>query len=171
MSVVIRTLAYATLFVGFLVIYLPARILALSGATAPAPGGAAQIAGIIVGGLGAALTFACVASFIRMGKGTPAPFDAPRRLVIRGPYRYVRNPMYIGAGTILAGIAIYFESPAVVLYAIVFLLLFHLFVVFWEEPTLRRKFGTDYIAYCHRVGRWWPGPHTTARYSNSSSQS
>lgn len=171
MSVVIRTLAYATLFVGFLIIYLPARILAWTGATPPAAIGATQIAAIIVGGCGAALTFACVASFIRMGKGTPAPFDAPRRLVIRGPYRFVRNPMYIGAGTILAGIAIYFESPAVILYALAFLLAFHLFVVFWEEPTLRRKFGADYIGYCHRVGRWWPGPHTTARYSNSSSRS
>lgn len=170
MSVIIRTLAYATLYIGFLIVYLPSRILAMTGARLPAAWTGAQIAGIVVGALGVALTFSCVYGFIRMGKGTPAPFDAPRQLVIRGPYRIVRNPMYIGAATILAGIAIFYESPAMVIYAVLFVLAFHLFVVFWEEPTLRRKFGPDYIAYCHRVGRWWPALHTLARYSNSSSQ-
>lgn len=170
MSVVIRTLAYAILFIGFLIVYLPNRILAGTGTTAPLAYHGPQITGMIVGGLGVALTFSCVVSFIRMGKGTPAPFDAPRQLVIRGPYRIVRNPMYIGAATILAGVAIFFESPAVVIYAVGFLLVFHLFVVLYEEPVLRRKFGPDYIAYCHRVGRWWPALHTLTRYSNSSSQ-
>ncbi|HLJ76914.1 MAG TPA: isoprenylcysteine carboxylmethyltransferase family protein [Acidobacteriaceae bacterium] len=171
MSVVIRTLAYATVFIGFLIIYLPSRILGWTGTTMPLEYHGPQITGMVVGLLGVALTFSCVISFIRMGRGTPAPFDAPRQLVIRGPYRFVRNPMYIGAALILAGVAIFYESPAIVIYAVAFLLLFHLFVVFYEEPTLRRKFGPDYIAYCHRVGRWWPALHTMTRYSNSSSHS
>ena len=170
MSVVIRTLAYATVFIGFLVVYLPSCIMGWTGTTTPVEIHGPQITGIVVGALGVALTLACVVSFIRMGRGTPAPFDAPRQLVIRGPYRVVRNPMYIGAATILAGIAIFYESLAVVIYAVGFLLVFHLFVVFYEEPTLRRKFGPDYIAYSHRVGRWWPALHMLTRYSNSSSQ-
>lgn len=170
MSVVIRTLAYATVFIGFLIVYLPSRIMGWTGTTMPLEIHGPQITGMVVGALGVALTLACVFSFIRMGRGTPAPFDAPRQLVIRGPYRVVRNPMYIGAAIILAGIAIFYESLAIVIYAVGFLLVFHLFVVFYEEPTLRRKFGPDYIAYSHRVGRWWPALHTLTRYSNSSSQ-
>lgn len=171
MSVPVRTLVYATVFIGFLIVYLPARIMGWTGTTMPPAYHGPQITGMVVGGLGIALTLSCVVSFIRMGRGTPAPFDAPRQLVIRGPYRIVRNPMYIGAATILAGVAIFYESPAIVIYAVAFLLLFHLLVVFYEEPVLRRKFGPDYIAYCHRVGRWWPALHTLTRYSNSSSES
>lgn len=169
MSLVIRTFAYATLFVGFLIIYLPSRILGWAGTITPGDYNGPQIAGIVVGAVGVGLMFSCVFTFIRLGRGTPAPFDAPRRLVIRGPYRVVRNPMYIGAATVLAGVAIFFESPEIVIYAALFLLFFHLFVVFYEEPRLRRRFGPDYVAYCHRVGRWWPAVHTLTRYSNSSS--
>lgn len=171
MSVVIRTLVYAVFFIGLLIVYLPGRIMGWTGTTMPLEVHGPQITGMVVGAVGVALTFWCVFGFIRMGRGTPAPFDAPRQLVIRGPYRFVRNPMYIGAATILAGVAIFYESSAIVIYAVAFLLVFHLFVVFYEEPVLRRKFGPDYIAYCHRVGRWWPALHTLTRYSNSSSQS
>ena len=90
------------------------------------------------------------------GKGTPAPFDPPRRLVVRGPYRFVRNPMYLGAGLALTGAALFYQSIPMAGYAGAFLLITHFFVILYEEPTLRRTFETDYAAYCRQTGRWWP---------------
>ena len=95
-------------------------------------------------------------TFAFIGKGTPAPFDAPRRHVIRGPYRFVRNPMYIGAGITLAGAALFYQSLSILIYAGLFFLATHLFVVLYEEPTLRQTFGSKYEAYCRQVRRWWP---------------
>ena len=71
--------------------------------------------------------------------------------MVRGPYRFVRNPMYIGAGMTLAGAALYCESVSIFIYAALFFLITHLFVVLYEEPTLRRTFGDEYEAYCSRV--------------------
>ena len=95
-------------------------------------------------------------TFVFIEKGTPAPFDPPRKLVIRGPYRFVRNPMYIGAGMTLAGAALYYESLSIFIYACLFFLITHLFVVFYEEPNLRQTFGDEYEAYFRRVSRWLP---------------
>jgi len=156
MFLVVRTLVYASLFVGFLLIYLPARVLARSGIHRPAVVGAWQMVGWVIGTLGALLALACVASFIRFGRGTPAPFDAPRQLVVRGPYRFVRNPMYTGAALVLGGAALFYDSIDLLIYGGAFIAFFHLFVIFYEEPTLRRKFGAEYEAYCHSVRRWWP---------------
>jgi len=157
MFVIFRTLVYATLFIGFVLIYLPSRFLAWSGILRPAVLDSPQIVGMIVGSIGAVIALSCVFTFATLGKGTPAPFDPPRRLVIRGPYRFVRNPMYLGAALALAGAAIFFESAPLLLYLAIFLLVTHLFVLFYEEPTLRRTFGPEYEAYCHRVKRWLPG--------------
>ena len=74
----------------------------------------------------------------------------------QGPYRFVRNPMYIGAGVALASAALFYESLPLLGYTCVFFLITHLFVMFYEEPTLRRTFGQDYESVCHKVGRWWP---------------
>lgn len=163
MALVLRTLVYATLFIGFLLVYLPARVLERTGIHRPASYGLAQISGAVVCALGMALALWCVGAFIRIGKGTPAPFDAPRRLVIRGPYQFVRNPMYLGGGLALAGAALFYRSPWLLAYAAAFLLVFHLFVVFYEEPTLARKFGADYEEYRRRVHRWWPRRATARR--------
>src|SRR5204863_672998 len=97
--------------------------------------------------IGTAIALWCVFTFVFIGKGTPAPFDPPRRLVIRGPYRFVRNPMYIGAGLALAGAAIFYESWPLLGYVGFFFLATHLFVVSYEEPALRRTFGQEYEAY------------------------
>lgn len=106
--------------------------------------------------LGGAIALWCILAFVTLGKGTPAPFDPPRRLVVRGPYRYVRNPMYIGAGLALAGAALFYRSPSLLGYAAGFLVAMHLLVVFYEEPTLTRLFGDDYSAYRASVRRWLP---------------
>ena len=97
---------------------------------------------------------ACSRSHL-LAKATPAPFDPPRRLVIRGPYRFVRNPMYIGAGTALSGTALFYQSWSLLVFTGLFLLATHLFVISYEEPTLRRTFGKEYEAYCVQVNRWW----------------
>lgn len=156
MFVLIRTITYATLFVGFVLIYLPARLLAWTGIVRPAAMDWPQIAGLLIGGVGAVVALSCVFAFAFIGKGTPAPFDPPRRLVVRGPYRFVRNPMYIGAALAVAGAALFYRSMALAAFVAGFLLVTHLFVLLYEEPTLRRLFGPDYESYCHRVHRWRP---------------
>ncbi len=156
MFVVFRAITYSTLFISFLLIYLPSRVLAWAGIVRPPQIAAPQNLGMIVGGIGAALALWCIFTFATIGKGTPAPFDPPRKLVILGPYCFVRNPMYIGAALALAGAALFYKSPLLLAYTTAFLLACHLFVLTYEEPTLRRTFGADYEAYCQRVTRWWP---------------
>ena len=89
----------------------------------------------------------CILTFAS-GAGRPFLFDPPRRLVVLGPYRFVRNPMYLGAAAALGGAALYYQSLALAAYAGVFLLLMTGFVVVYEEPTLRATFGGDYDQYC-----------------------
>jgi protein-S-isoprenylcysteine O-methyltransferase Ste14 len=156
MFVAFRTIVYATLFTGFLLIYLPTRVLSSTGIVRPAALGAPQVAGAIIGTAGVLLALWCISTFVWIGRGTPAPFDPPRRLVIRGPYRFVRNPMYIGAGLALGGAALFYESLPLLAYGGAFLLACHLFVLSYEEPTLKRTFGPEYETYCQRVSRWWP---------------
>jgi len=100
MFVLVRTLTYAALFIGLVLIYAPARVLSWSGIVRPAAIELPQVAGMVIGAVGAAVALWCIFTFAFIGRGTPAPFDPPRRLVIRGPYRFVRNPMYIGAGLV-----------------------------------------------------------------------
>ena len=157
MFVIVRAITYATLFIGLLLIYVPTRVLSWSGIVRPAVMEGPQITGMIIGSSGAVVALWCVFTFAWIGRGTPAPFDPPRRLVVRGPYRFVRNPMYIGAGLALAGAALFYESASLLAYGGIFLLAAHVFVVWYEEPTLRRIFGAEYEAYCRRVRRWWPG--------------
>lgn len=151
-----RAATYAALFIGLLLVFLPNRILSATGIIRPSTIGVWQIAGMLLGVSGAALALACILTFVFVGRGTPAPFDPPRRLVVKGPYRVVRNPMYLGAGFALAGAALFYQSIPLLGYAGLFLLITHLFVVVYEEPKLRQTFERDYDAYCRRTGRWWP---------------
>ena len=156
MFVLFRALVYGTLFVAFLLVFLPARVLAWSGLTRPATRGPVQLAGLVLGASGAALALWCILTFVISGRGTPAPFDPPRRLVVVGPYRLLRNPMYLGAGFALTGAALFYGSWALLGYCAAFILVMHLFVVVYEEPTLRATFGAPYTRYCGQVHRWWP---------------
>src|SRR5881275_283533 len=112
MFVLVRAVTYATLFIGFVLVYLPGRFLTWSGVVEPATTGAPQVAGMIMVTIGTVIALWCVFTFVFIGKGTPAPFDPPRKLVISGPYRFVRNPMYIGAGMTLLGEAAVFPRIA-----------------------------------------------------------
>lgn len=115
-------------------------------------------AGTALLALGAIVVLWCMWDFATVGRGTPAPFDPPRTLVKRGLYRWVRNPMYLGVLLVLGGEAILFASRALAEYASGAALGFHLFVLFYEERTLTRKFGADYAAYRRNVSRWIPRP-------------
>lgn len=156
MFVLARAGTYATLFVGLLLVFVPGRILIWSGFVRPTDLGLLEVAGIVVGTAGGALALWCIVAFALLGRGTPAPFDPPRKLVVEGPYRHVRNPMYIGAALALSGAAIFYRSLPLLGYIGVFLLGAHAFVVRYEEPTLARLFGDDYQAYRARVSRWLP---------------
>ena len=156
MAVLLRGLTYATLFVALFLVFVPQRILTASGIARPEHIGAIQVVGLLVLAVGTALVLWCVLTFALVGKGTPALFDPPRRLVIAGPYRHVRNPMYIGAATAMLGAALFYGSPALGLYAVVVLVVTHLLVRFYEEPHLRRVFGQPYEEYLHSVHRWIP---------------
>jgi protein-S-isoprenylcysteine O-methyltransferase Ste14 len=156
MFILARAAVYSTLFIGLVLVYLPATVLARAGIVRPDGIGLWEIGGFLLGAAGTALALACIVAFVFAGRGTPAPFDPPRRLVVKGPYRFVRNPMYIGAGLALAGAAIFYRSFFLLGYAAAFLLAVHLFIVVYEEPALRQRFETDYLAYCRRTGRWWP---------------
>src|SRR6266576_1221295 len=98
----------------------------------------------------------CVFDFASFGRGTPAPIDAPKKLVVRGLYRYTRNPMYVGVLTVILGWALLFRALELVLYALVVGACFQTFIVWYEEPHLRAIFASEYQRYCARVGRWLP---------------
>ena len=156
MLTLVRALTYATVFVGFLLVFVPARLLERSGIARPPDIRGAQIAGAALVVVGAAMAVWCILTFALIGRGTPAPFDPPRRLVVRGPYAHVRNPMYLGAVIAVGGASLFYQSIALLVYALLFLAIAHVFVLVYEEPILRRTFGEDYETYLARVARWWP---------------
>jgi protein-S-isoprenylcysteine O-methyltransferase Ste14 len=112
--------------------------------------------GTILLALGAAVSLPCVVVFIGRGRGTPAPFDPPQKFVATGLYRYCRNPMYVGLLLMLGGLALIWQSPAVIILAALLAVAIHSAVVALEEPQLKRRFGQPYLDYCGRVPRWLP---------------
>jgi len=156
MFVVVRTVTYAALFVSIVLIDVPAHLLSWSGVVRPAAIGLAQVAGMVLGFVGGAVALWSLFTFVSIGGGTPAPFDPPRELVSQGPYRFMRNPIYVGVGLTLAGAAVFYKSLLLLGYAGLFFLTSHLLVVGYEEPALRRTFGPSYAAYRSRVRRWRP---------------
>lgn len=139
---------------GLAMVYLPALVLSGSGG-AREPGGSTLI-GLVPIVVGLATLFWCFAGFIAEGRGTPAPYDPPRRLVSGRLYRWVRNPMYVAVTTVVLGEALLFGSVGLVVYAVALWLVFHLFVTLYEEPGLHRRFGQEYDAYRAAVPRWIP---------------
>jgi protein-S-isoprenylcysteine O-methyltransferase Ste14 len=119
-------------------------------------GGFGCVPAVLLWIAGASIYAWCVWDFATVGRGTPAPIDAPKALVVSGLYGYTRNPMYLGVLTTIAGWAVFFWSWVVAVYGLAVLLAFHLFVVGYEEPHLRRTFGADYERYSRTVRRWMP---------------
>ena len=135
--------------------YIPWRYFGLGETTidAGSPRHWVALAGI---GLGVTLLAACIVEFARRGRGTLSPVDPPRELVVRGLYRYVRNPMYLAVTMILLSEALLAGSSDLALYCAGFFLAANLFIIGYEEPYLRRHFGASYDAYTRQVGRWIP---------------
>jgi protein-S-isoprenylcysteine O-methyltransferase Ste14 len=149
----LKTGIFAIVAPGFVAVGVPYLLL---GPRAEFEMGRARFAGALPILLGAMVLLWCAWDFVFTGRGTPAPIDPPQALVAKGLYRFVRNPMYLALGLVLGGEAILFQSLRLAAYALLAWLACHLFVVFYEEPTLKRKFGTSYEAYCRAVPRWIP---------------
>ncbi len=152
--IALKTLLFTVVVPGSVTILVPYLILT-SGDGTPAPGATPlRWLGLPPLALGVAIYAWCAFDFVSFGRGTPAPIDPPKRLVVRGLYRFTRNPMYVGVLSILCGEALWFGSPALLLYALAVFGMFQTFVVVYEEPTLRRLFGADYERYRAGVPRW-----------------
>lgn len=151
-----RSLVIVLIVTGIFLVGVPFFLLSSGLELVPFQLGIIRFAGILPVSLGAVILFWCAWTFGSMGKGTPAPFDSPRTLVRAGLYRIVRNPMYLGAESVLLGEAISLGSSTILLYALALWIIFHLFVVYYEEPNLRKKFGESYEQYCKAIPRWIP---------------
>ena len=134
---------------------IPALILRGSASAAPLP---AAVAGYTLTAAGVCLLLTCIVNFAREGGGTLAPYDPPHALVARGPYRYTRNPMYVGVLAILAGLALARWSVALAAYAAGVATAFVTFMRLHEEPWLERQFGESYVRYKSSVPRWLGRP-------------
>ena len=166
----LKTSLFAATFIAFFVVYLP-WTWAIRGRALHYDGlGSLRLLAVLPLVAGAYIAMRCVFAFAWTGLGTPAPFDPPRSLIISGFYRHVRNPMYIGAALIVMGETALFGSIRIGLqYVLVFGSCLALFVVVYEEPTLRSQFGAEYEEYCCNVPRFIPRlrPWEKARHSSA----
>ena len=152
---VLRSLLWTILLPGFFAGYVPWMYFGLSEASVDWSNPLHLIGGLAIAA-GVALLAACIVEFARRGRGTLSPLDPPRHLVVRGLYRYVRNPMYLSVTIIVLGEALLIQSRALAVWWAIWFVFVNLFVIGYEEPTLRRQFGGSYDEYTRRVGRWIP---------------
>jgi protein-S-isoprenylcysteine O-methyltransferase Ste14 len=152
----VRTIVIATAFLYLWGWLVPRWLIGAERWNHPASTGALRVAALATIGVGLSVALWCALEFAVRGRGTPAPFDPPRRLVVRGLYRYVRNPMYLGALTALLGEALFLTSWELAALAAVLFGSVNIFIVFFEEPGLAKRFGAEYEAYRTQVNRWLP---------------
>jgi protein-S-isoprenylcysteine O-methyltransferase Ste14 len=152
----LRSLLYTILIPGTVTVLIPYLIVSGRGGRIAEPWGLLQGLGLAAALLGATILLRCIWEFMVTGGGTLAPVDPPTQLVVRGLYRYVRNPMYLGAFTLLLGEAALFQSFALLQYTLAWFIIINLIVLFREEPVLRRRFGDSYERYLRSVHRWLP---------------
>ena len=138
---------------GTVAIVIPALIVWLEGAHFEPV--TVAIGGVLIA-IGLALVAWTIKLFVSVGRGTLAPWDPTSKLVVRGPYRHVRNPMITGVGTILAGQALLFRSWGIAIELAIFALANAIYFPLVEEPGLQRRFGAEYEEYRARVPRWLP---------------
>lgn len=154
----VKVLLFTVFVPGMVAVYGPYRILRASGAFVWHPS-AAGIPAMLLLAIGAMVYLRCAWDFAVKGAGTPAPVDAPKRLVVAGLYRYTRNPMYLGVGSIILGAGWLFGSMTLLGYMAIVFLIINAFVLFYEEPTLQARFGAEYDAYRKNVPRWFVRLH------------
>lgn len=151
----LRSIVWAILLPGMIAGYIPWRFFGVSRVHVEF-GNPLQVLALISIGAGVVLLGTCIWEFGSMGRGTLSPADPAKELVVQGLYRYVRNPMYLSVSAIVLGEALLARSLALLGYWAGFFAAANLFVIFYEEPTLRRQFGESYQRYTERVGRWLP---------------
>ena len=151
MRLLLKNLLFTLVVPGTVGVYVPLFL----ARDRPAAAGLMFLFALVLLALGSVIYAWCVWDFAVFGRGTPAPIDAPKKLVVRGLYRYTRNPIYLGVLTVLLGWVVMFQG-ALLIYTFCVGICFHLFVVFYEERGLERQFGAEYHDYCERVGRWLP---------------
>jgi protein-S-isoprenylcysteine O-methyltransferase Ste14 len=153
----VRSLAMTVLFPGTVTAYIPYRMLRPLHIPTPNSWFLQQYGALLVLSFGLAILFKCIWEFAHFGRGTLAPFDEPRKLVVRGLYRYVRNPMYVGVLLVLLAESWFFWSSRLLAYTGFCFIIANVFIMGYEEHRLRFKFGKEYERYCHHVRRWIPG--------------
>jgi protein-S-isoprenylcysteine O-methyltransferase Ste14 len=136
----------------------------LTGWDADSQSTALRVLGIVLLLAGGALVLETTARFALHGRGTPAPWAPPERFVERGSYRFVRSPMYLGVLLLILGQALLLGQEILYAWAVAAWLMFTAFLVFYEEPGLRRRFGASYDDYRRRVRRWLPTRPSSYRY-------
>ena len=154
----LRSLLWTALLPGLYAGYVPWRFFGLDQVTIEW-GNPIHLLSLLVIAAGVSLLAACIWEFAHRGRGTLAPVDPPRQLVVQGLYRYVRNPMYLSVTTIVLGEALLARSVGLLIYWLIWFVLVNLFVIGFEEPMLRRQFGDSYDNYTRTVGRWIPRFH------------
>jgi protein-S-isoprenylcysteine O-methyltransferase Ste14 len=151
----LRSVAWTVLLPGLFAGYLPWRYFGLGNADLRLSD-PLHLVGLACIGLGVLLLGTCIWEFARSGRGTLSPIDPPRQLVVRGLYRYVRNPMYLSVTLIVLGEFLLTRSTVLLVYWAVWFVAVNIVVIRYEEPTLRRQFGAAYERYQSQVGRWLP---------------
>jgi len=157
MLLFLKNFAFSVIVPGTVAFYIPISMAAGRFGFVAAPPSWTRLVGVVPILSGLVIYLWCVWCFARSGRGTPAPIDEPKKLIVLGPYRYARNPMYMSVLLVIIGWAVFFYSLRVLSYGFCVGLVFHLFVVIYEEPHLRRRFGESYEHYCRAVRRWIPG--------------
>ena len=160
MLLLVKNLLFTILVPGTVAVMVPLYALP----SKPVNPSAWSMLGIPALGIGLATYTWCIWDFASFGKGTPAPLDPPRHLVVRGLYRYTRNPMYLGVLCVIFGWALLFQSAVHGIYGACVAVCFHLFVVLYEERVLRQQFGAGYEHYCSQVSRWMSFRRTNTRH-------
>jgi protein-S-isoprenylcysteine O-methyltransferase Ste14 len=148
-----KSLLYLIIEAGLFALYIP---LALLRTDSRIETGVISFLAIPLWLIGSLIILRCFWDFTFKGRGTPIPIDPPRELVVTGPYRYVRNPIYVGVLSIFLGHFLWFGYWALLIYTVFAFVGVHFFIVFYEEPTLKKKFGAAYEEYLQQVPRWIP---------------
>ena len=149
----LKSLFFLIFVPGLFIVYIPPHYLTFGPAL---QAGSLAWFALPLGLIGWLMILWCFWDFLVKGKGTPAPIDPPKELVVSGLYRFVRNPMYVGVELALLGNFLWFGFWSMLAYALFFFAAFHIFVLAYEEPNLRKRFGVAYENYCRDVPRWIP---------------
>jgi protein-S-isoprenylcysteine O-methyltransferase Ste14 len=157
MWLLVRNVIFTILVPGTVAVYIPYRIILNQYESLYFTWSLLGCAALILMAVGTSIYLWCLWDFAVTGRGTPNIVDAPRRLVVKGLYRYVRNPMYIGVLLVIMGWAALYESLATAQFALLMFVIFNGVIFFLEEPMLRERFGQAYEGYCEAVHRWIPG--------------